>query len=164
MISQSLKNKIIAAAAGGGLAIASVLICALEGTSPTPYYDTGGVLTVCNGITGPDVIPGKYYTPEECDALLQKHLAIYEDAVSRYVKVPMTDYQYAALISFAYNVGVTAFKNSTLLRKLNNGDYEGACKEMDRWVYDNGRYIPGLKNRREVERAVCEWEIGNGQR
>ncbi|EKE6993162.1 lysozyme [Escherichia coli] len=163
MISQSLKNRLTKAAAGGTLAIASVLLVLVEGTAYEPYYDTGGVLTVCNGITGPDVVPGKRYTPDECERLLQKHLAVYKKAVDRYVKVDMNDYQRAALISFSYNIGVDAFKKSTLLKKINKGDFKGACKEMDRWVYDNGRYIQGLKNRRDIERAICEWGVTNGK-
>ncbi|MFY3726211.1 lysozyme [Escherichia coli] len=163
MISQSLKNRLTKAAAGGTLAIASVLLVLVEGTAYEPYYDTGGVLTVCNGITGPDVVPGKRYTPDECERLLQKHLAVYKKAVDRYVKVDMNDYQRAALISFSYNIGVDAFKKSTLLKKINKGDFNGACKEMDRWVYDNGRYIQGLKNRRDIERAICEWGVTNGK-
>ncbi|HEI3091293.1 TPA: lysozyme [Escherichia coli] len=163
MISQSLKNRLTKAAAGGTLAIASVLLVLVEGTAYEPYYDTGGVLTVCNGITGPDVVPGKRYTPDECERLLQKHLAVYKKAVDRYVKVDMNDYQRAALISFSYNIGVDAFKKSTLLKKINKGDFKGACKEMDRWVYDNGKYIQGLKNRRDIERAICEWGVTNGK-
>ncbi|MCK3201815.1 lysozyme [Escherichia coli] len=163
MISQSLRNRLTKAAAGGTLAIASVLLVLVEGTAYEPYYDTGGVLTVCNGITGPDVVPGKRYTPDECERLLQKHLAVYKKAVDRYVKVDMNDYQRAALISFSYNIGVDAFKKSTLLKKINKGDFKGACKEMDRWVYDNGRYIQGLKNRRDIERAICEWGVTNGK-
>ncbi|MDZ8739087.1 lysozyme [Escherichia coli] len=163
MISQSLRNRLTKAAAGGTLAIASVLLVLVEGTAYEPYYDTGGVLTVCNGITGPDVVPGKRYTPDECERLLQKHLAVYKKAVDRYVKVDMNNYQRAALISFSYNIGVDAFKKSTLLKKINKGDFKGACKEMDRWVYDNGRYIQGLKNRRDIERAICEWGVTNGK-
>lgn len=163
MISQSLKNRLTKAAAGGTLAIASVLLVLVEGTAYEPYYDTRGVLTVCNGITGPDVVPGKRYTPDECERLLQKHLSVYKKAVDRYVKVDMNDYQRAALISFSYNIGVDAFKKSTLLKKINKGDFKGACKEMDRWVYDNGGYIQGLKNRRDIERAICEWGVTNGK-
>ena len=74
MISQSLKNKIIAAAAGGAIAIAAVMVKPLEGVEYDPYRDVIGVWTVCYGHTGKDIMLGKTYTHSECDALLNKDL------------------------------------------------------------------------------------------
>lgn len=79
----SLRNKIAAAVGGGAIAIATVLIPQLEGVEYKAYKDIGGVWTVCNGITGPDVIIGKVYTEYECKNLLQKHLVPYARSVDR---------------------------------------------------------------------------------
>lgn len=156
-ISPVLRQRLVAAAGGGAIAIAAVLIPNLEGNSYTPYRDVGGVLTVCNGITGPDVIQGKTYIQAECDALLQKHLKPYARSVERSVKVPSDAYQKAALISFSYNVGVNAFEHSSVLRNLNAGRYQQACDGMRSWVYVDRVRIQGLANRREVEREICQW-------
>lgn len=156
-MSPSLRNKLIAAAGGGALAIAAALLPALEGTEYKPYQDTGGVWTVCNGITGSDVTPGKIYSQADCDALLQKHLRVYAQAVERSVKVPLNHYQKAALISFSFNIGVSAFERSSVLRNLNAGRYKQACDGLRDWVYVNKTKIQGLVNRREVEREICNW-------
>lgn len=156
-LSPVLRQRLIAAAGGGAIAIASVLIPDLEGNSFTPYRDVGGVWTVCNGITGPDVVKGKKYTQAECDALLKKHLQPYARSVERSVKVPSNAYQKAALISFSYNVGISAFEHSSVLRNLNAGRYQQACDGLRSWIYVDRVKIQGLANRREVEREICSW-------
>ena len=78
-------------------------------------------------------------------------------SVDRSVKVPVSEYQKAALISFSYNVGVKAFESSTLLKKLNAGDNAVACDEMRRWNRAGGKVWKGLINRREIERELCHW-------
>ncbi|MGK0705143.1 lysozyme [Yokenella regensburgei] len=153
----ALKTKIAGAIGGGAVAIATVLIPHLEGVEYTPYRDIGGVWTVCNGITGPDVIVGKTYTEKECKDLLQKHLVPYAKSVERSVKVPASEYQKAALISFSFNVGISAFEHSSLLRYLNSGQSKKACDALRQWVYVDKKKIPGLMNRREVEREICNW-------
>lgn len=153
----SLRNKLVAAAGGGAMAIAAILIPSLEGVEYKPYRDVAGVWTVCNGITGPDVIVGKTYTEKECKDLLQKHLVPYAKSVERSVKVPASEYQKAALISFSFNVGISAFEHSTLLKKLNARDYAGACDELRRWTFAGGKQWKGLMNRRDVEYEVCTW-------
>lgn len=158
-ISPALRKSLITAAGGGALAIAAVLVPGLEGNSYTPYRDVGGVWTVCNGITGPDVIQGKTYTQKECDALLQKHLQPYARSVERSVKVPSNAYQKAALISFSYNVGINAFEHSSVLRNLNAGRYQQACDGLRSWVYVDRVRIQGIANRRDVEREICNWSL-----
>ncbi|HEJ7916151.1 TPA: lysozyme [Serratia marcescens] len=152
-----LKKRLLGAATGGAIAIAAVLIPSLEGVEYKPYRDVVGVLTVCNGHTGPDIIPDKTYTEAECKAMLDKDLVPFARSVERSVKVPASEYQKAALISFSYNVGVKAFESSTLLKKLNAGDSRGACDEMRRWNKAGGKVWKGLINRREVEREICNW-------
>lgn len=156
-ITASLKKKLSASIAGGAMAIAAVLIPSLEGVEYKPYRDVVGVLTVCYGHTGQDIIPDKTYTEAECKAMLDKDLQPFARSVERSVKVPASEYQKAALISFSYNVGVKAFESSTLLKKLNAGDSRGACDEMKRWNKAGGKVWKGLVNRREVEREICNW-------
>lgn len=150
-----LVRKVLAAAGSGAVSAALVLIPACEGVRYEPYQDVAGVWTVCAGITGSDVIQGKKYTQKECDDLLVKHMQPAIRAVDTLVKIPLNDCQRASLYSLTYNIGVSAFKNSTLLKKLNAGDIAGACDEMKRWTFAGGRQWQGLINRRETEDAVC---------
>ncbi|NBJ36904.1 glycoside hydrolase family protein [Serratia fonticola] len=156
-MSPTLRKSLIAAAGGGAIAIAAVLVPNLEGVRYEPYRDVVGVLTVCYGHTGADIVIGKRYTSGECKALLDKDLVPFARSVERSVKIPASEYQKASLISFSYNVGVKAFESSTLLRKLNAGDSKSACDEMRRWNKAGGKVWKGLINRREVEREICNW-------
>ena len=131
-----------------------------EGTEYKPYYDVVGVLTVCNGYTGPDIIPGKTYGKQECDSLLKKELTTHGMGVLKCTKVPLNQNQYDAYASFAYNVGVGAYCKSTLLKKLNAEDYTGACNELLKWNMAGGKVYKGLTRRREAERALCLKPVG----
>ncbi len=157
-MSNSLRNKLIAAAGGGAMLIATVFLGGkdgVEGRVYEPYKDVAGVWTVCDGHTGTDIIKGKKYTDRECDRLLWSDLQPVKKAVDSLVKVPLNEYQRAALYSFTYNVGSGAFSKSTLLKKLNTGDQDGACEELRRWVYAGGMKFRGLMNRRDMERSMC---------
>ncbi|YCI31330.1 lysozyme [Erwinia sp. PK3-005] len=154
----NLRNKLIAAAGGGAMLIATVFLGGkdgVEGRVYEPYKDVVGVWTVCDGHTGTDIIQDKRYTDQECDRLLWQDLQPVRKTVDSLVKVPLSEYQRAALYSFTYNVGASAFSKSTLLKKLNAGDQQGACEELRRWVYAGGMKWTGLMNRREMERAMC---------
>ncbi len=157
-MSTGLRNKMVKLGGATALTIAFALLGGpegVEGQRSTPYRDVGGVWTVCSGITGSDVVPGHYYSQKQCDALLVKHLAPVKKAVDGAVKVPIDNYTRAALYSFAYNVGVTAFKGSSLLRHLNGGNITAACDDLRLWVYVNKQRNRGLINRREIDRQVC---------
>lgn len=157
-MSMGLRNKMVKLGGATALTIALALLGGpegVEGQKSTPYRDVGGVWTVCSGITGSDVVPGKYYSQQQCDALLIKHLTPVKKAVDGAVKVPIDNYTRAALYSFAYNVGVSAFKGSSLLRHLNAGNIAAACDDLRRWVYVNKQRNRGLINRREIDRQVC---------
>lgn len=157
-ISSNLRNKLIAVAGGGAIAIATVFLGGkdgVEGRVYEPYKDVAGVWTVCDGHTGTDIIKGKKYTDRECDRLLMQDLQPVKKAVDGLVKVQLNEYQRAALYSFTYNVGTSAFSRSTLLKRLNSGDQAGACEEMRRWVYAGGMKWKGLQNRRDMERSLC---------
>ncbi|ELH9086310.1 lysozyme [Escherichia coli] len=156
-MSTKLKRQLMAAAVGGAIAIAATLVKPLEGVRYDPYYDVVGVLTICYGHTGKDIMLGKTYTQAQCDALLDKDLRDVAAAIDPYIKVEISDFTRAALYSFAYNVGATNFKTSTLLKLLNDGKKSEACAQLKRWIYAGGQKWQGLINRRDVEYAVCEW-------
>ncbi|WP_304622737.1 MULTISPECIES: lysozyme [unclassified Pantoea] len=157
-MSASLRNRLIAAAGGGAMFIATVFLggkSGVEGPAYEPYKDVAGVWTVCYGHTGADIVKGKTYTDRECDHLLWSDLQPVKKTVDSLIKVPLNEYQRAALYSFTYNVGTGSFSKSTLLKKLNKGDQAGACEELRRWVYAGGMKFRGLMNRRDMERSMC---------
>ena len=80
----------------------------------------------------------------------------FESAVNTAVVVPINQNQFDALVSLTYNIGIKAFKNSTLLKKLNVGDIRGAAAQFDVWINDGGKVVQGLVNRRAVERKLFE--------
>lgn len=159
-MSPALRNKIAAVIGSGSIAIATAVLSGndgVEGREYTAYRDVVGVLTVCDGHTGKDIIAGKRYTDRECDALTRSDIQRIASQVDPHIKVPTTEMQKAAIYSFAYNVGATATINSTLLKKLNSRDYPGACSELKRWVYAGGKKWNGLVNRRDIEYQICTW-------
>ncbi|ALD93454.1 lysozyme [Cupriavidus gilardii CR3] len=149
-MNSDLRTRLIAA----GIAAAVPLVAAFEGLRQTAYLDPVGIPTACFGATK-GVRLGQVYTREQCDDLLAKDLLEANAGVNSCVRVPLSEGQRTALVSFAYNVGRGKFCGSTLVRKLNAGDYVGACNELPRWVYAKGVKLPGLVNRRAQERALC---------
>lgn len=95
-------------------------------------------------------------TEDQATKLLMKDLVRFEDAVSAMVAVPLTQGQFDALVSFAYNLGEAKLRSSTLLKLLNAGDYEGARKQINRWVYSNGKKLDGLIRRRARETEMFQ--------
>lgn len=159
-MNSSLRARISAAIGGGAIAIATVMLSGnggLEGREYVPYKDVVGIITVCDGHTGNDIIINKRYSDAECDALTKADLERIAKQVNPSIKVKTTETQLAAIYSFSYNVGANAFIKSTMLKKLNAGDYTGACDELKRWVYAGGKKWKGLMNRRDVEYEVCTW-------
>jgi len=121
-----------------------------EGCKLTSYKDVGGVWTIGYGHTR-TARPNQTITQDEADRLLREDVAVFADGVDKAVKVPLTDNQFDALVVFAYNVGRGAFNNSTLLRKLNAGDYASVPSELMRWNKVKGQVVKGLTNRRSGE-------------
>ena len=119
------------------------------------YSDGVGVTTIGFGTTE-GVKPGDRTTVEAALVRALQDTSKYEGAIKRCVKVPLHQYEYDAYVSLAYNIGTNAFCGSTLVKKLNAGDYVGACAEISRWVKAGGKRIQGLANRRVQERAQCE--------
>lgn len=95
-------------------------------------------------------------TAAEADRLLAEDLARVESALAHLVRVPLSQGQFDALASFTYNLGPGALELSTLLRKLNAGDYDGAAEEFGKWCHVGKRVLPGLVARRADERALFE--------
>ncbi len=130
-----------------------------EGFRAKPYLCPAGVPTIGYGATyyadGRKVtLKDAAIVEADADKLLDKMLVKYEDAVNRYVQVPMTQNQFDALVSFCYNLGQENLRNSTLLKKLNNKDYNGAADQFLRWDKANGRVLAGLTARRRDERRL----------
>lgn len=135
------------------LSAAVSIIKEFEGCAFVSYQDTGGVWTVGYGATQ-NVGPDTHITREEADAWLERDLAETWRGVEACVKVPLTEDQACALASFTYNVGTGNLRRSTLLKKLNEGDYLGAAWEFTRWNKDNGKVVAGLTRRRQSEQAL----------
>jgi lysozyme len=132
-----------------------------------PTIGVGHLLTSQEKRTGTIMINGKAVsyknglTDEQVKDLLAQDVKKYEKVVIDSVKVPLTQGQFDALVSFSYNVGPNAFKKSNLLRVLNQGKYNQVPNEMRKWVKAGGRVVKGLKNRREAEIAL--WNRGSSR-
>ena len=113
------------------------------------YKDTGGVWTIGYGHIK-NVKQGDKITKQEAERLYTEDFKEHIKPLNE-VKVPLSDNEKIALASFIYNVGPSAFKTSTLLKKLNAGDKKGAAQEFKKWIYDNGKIQKGLVNRRNRE-------------
>lgn len=144
-----------------GVSCAAILLSVVpkfEGMILRGHKDPIGIVTACAGHTATAIL-GKPYTLAECNQLLADDLIKHADGVNACVKVPMTTGQRAAFVSFAFNVGTGAFCKSTMARKLNAGDYAGACAELQKWTYAGGRQFNGLVKRRAAEKAICEGTV-----
>jgi lysozyme len=134
------------------------LIKQWEGLYLTAYHgaaDRPGLLTIGYGHTdaaGPPMVKvGTTITAQEAENILRNDLSGCEASVERLVKVDLNDNQFAALVSFVFNVGEANFSKSTLLKKLNAGDYASVPSELMKWTMANGRRVQGLANRRAAE-------------
>ncbi len=134
------------------------LIRQFEGLRLSAYRCPAGIATIGYGSTA-GVQMGQTITAERAEELLREDVRQFEAAVSRLVKVPLTQGQHDALVSFAFNLGAKSLEQSTLLRLLNAGDYKGAAAQFDRWVYASGKKLPGLVKRRAAERALFEGKM-----
>ncbi len=154
-------NKVVDKLAPSGKTTSDVgvdLISGFEGTRFKAYDDGVGVWTIGTGTTvypnGAKVKQGDTCTPEQAKAYFKHDLAKFEKTVNESVTVPLNQNQFDALVSLTYNIGSGAFNNSTLLKKLNKGDYQGAADQFLAWKKAGGKVLPGLVRRREAERAL----------
>jgi lysozyme len=146
-----IAGTLISAAA---IAVATPLIQRWEGRSLDPYSDIVGVRTVCDGETR---VQMRRYTNAECDAMTAK--AIRNDFGPKVLACTpgLRDQpnQLAAAISLSYNIGSGNYCRSTVARRFNAGNLRGGCNAFTMWNRAGGRFVQGLANRREAERAVC---------
>nr|DAP91198.1 MAG TPA: Lysozyme [Caudoviricetes sp.]DAW74724.1 MAG TPA: Lysozyme [Caudoviricetes sp.]DAX93205.1 MAG TPA: Lysozyme [Caudoviricetes sp.] len=132
----------------------------LEGEKLTAYPDIVGIWTIGVGHTGfvdgKPVARGMAITKEKSKEILTADLKRFESAVNDAVKVTLTQNQFDALVSLAFNIGEGAFARSTLVNKLNAGDKKGAAEQFLVWKNAGGRVSQGLLNRRQKEKAMFE--------
>lgn len=137
------------------------LIKHFEGLRLRAYQCAANVWTIGYGHTA-GVRPGDVITPEQADAFLCQDVSDSERAVSSFVRVPLIQCQFDALISFTFNLGPGNLRTSTLLRLLNAGDYQGAADQLLCWVNAGGKRLPGLVRRREAEKSLFLNSKGSG--
>ncbi|WP_375629457.1 lysozyme [Bartonella sp. TT67HLJMS] len=134
------------------------LIKQWEGLRLEAYRDTACVWTIGYGHTSNAghllVKKGMCINKEQAEKILCEDLKQFEKTVEESVTVSLTDCQFAALVSFFYNVGTAAFRKSTLLKKLNQGDYEAVPVELQKWNKVGGKSLAGLANRRAAEAGL----------
>jgi len=162
-------SRIRVAASGLALSAAALVGLALnEGYTTTAVQPlpgdkwTNGFGSTTND-AGQPLKPGEATTPQQALARKLRDVQAFEGALRRCVTVPLYQYEFDAYIRVSYNIGSRAFCSSTMVRKLNAGDYAGACAEIYRWTMFQGRdckdpanRCAGLARRRAEERAMCE--------
>ncbi len=136
-------------------AAALVGIVASEGYTDRAVIPVPGDVPTIGFGTTEGVKMGETTTPPKALARALQDVGRYEGALKTCVKVPLHQYEYDAYVSLAYNIGSRAFCGSTLARKLNEGDYPGACLEILRWDRFKGQRLRGLTTRREREYRQC---------
>ncbi|OOW07641.1 lysozyme [Acinetobacter sp. MF4642] len=134
------------------------LICGFEGKRLAAYDDGVGVWTIGFGTTvypnGIKVMKGDTCTEAQAKTYMAHDLKKFEVAVNKAVTVQLNQNQFDALLSLAYNIGASAFSQSTLVKKLNANDIRGAADQFDVWVNAGGKRMQGLVNRRAKEKAL----------
>lgn len=141
-----------------GLSISGALLVAIashEGFKDRAYIPVPGDVPTIGFGTTDGVKMGDKITVERALVRLLADASKFEKAVKRCAPVPMHQREFDAFVSLTYNIGEGAFCSSTLVRRLNAGDYAGACREILRWDKAGGRQLPGLTKRREAEYRQC---------
>lgn len=129
------------------------LIKSFEGLRLKSYQDSVGIWTVGYGTTR-GIGPGMSITIEQAERMLTNDITRFEPQVDQLVKVPLSQNQWDALMSFTYNLGATNLGSSTLLKLLNTGDYAGAAAQFPRWNKAGGQVLAGLTARRAAEQQL----------
>jgi lysozyme len=125
-----------------------------EGLHLRAYRDCAGIWTIGYGHTGPGVFAGETVSGLEAEELLRADLAEAVACVNRAVQTPISQGQFDAMVDFCFNAGRGNFAQSTLLRKVNSGDFAGAVAQFALWVHAGGEVVSGLVRRRKAEADV----------
>ena len=143
----------IAALSISGAALVGLLTS--EGFRDKAYIPVAGDVPTIGFGTTEGVKMGDSIDPVRAVNRAHRDVVEFEGAVKQCVKVPLYQYEYDAYVKLTYNIGANAFCKSTLVRKLNAGDYAGACQEILRWDRFKGKPLRGLTNRRQEEYKLC---------
>lgn len=138
------------------------IIKEFEGCKLTGYLDAVGIPTIGWGHTSPSVVVGDTITQEQADNFLIKDVATTSVIIDHCINVPLTQPQYDAVTSFAYNVGPQKFSKSTMLVYINGGETQRAADEFTKWVNAGGKQLKGLVKRRTAERALFLTPVEDG--
>lgn len=136
-------------------AVALVGIAGWEGYKSAAYIPVPGDVPTIGFGTTHGVKMGDTIDPVTALQRKIRDVEKFEGAIKQCVTVPLFQHEYDAYLSLAYNIGPQAFCRSTLVRKLNAGDYAGACKEILRWDRFKGKPLAGLTKRRQSEYLQC---------
>lgn len=127
----------------------------LEGFRSEAYLDSGGVLTIGYGHVLLRREQFRHVSFERADSLLRQDVAKVESRLPDMVRVPLSQQKVDALICFLFNVGTgPSVENSVTMKLLNTGEYNLFANRLMRWVYDNGKVVQGLVNRRTAEKEL----------
>lgn len=129
------------------------LIKSFESLQLKAYLCPAKVWTIGYGHTV-GVKPGDVITKDQAECFLKADLVRFEQDIKKVVRVPLTQGQFDAIASFTFNCGSRALSTSTLLRKLNQKDFDGAADEFERWIYAGGKIFAGLERRRRLEKRM----------
>ena len=157
----NIKQKLLALGLSSALTTTGVFLAKHEGLVLGTYVDPVGIITSCYGHVDKSLKLGQKFTEDQCLETLSKDLSKHNTQMMSVIRVPLSEQEHAAYLSFHYNVGTGNFKSSTLLKKLNMGERVEACNQLTRWVYAKGRKLQGLVNRRADEKALCLSGINN---
>ena len=148
-----IKRSAIAAVALSASAFVGLTM--LENYRAVAYTPVSGDVPTIGFGTTEGVRIGDAITPPKALARALADVSRFEAALKKCISVPVHQYEYDAFVSLTYNIGAHAFCNSTLVEKLNAGNYDGACAEIRRWNRQGGKVLPGLTKRREAEYKQC---------
>jgi lysozyme len=139
--------------------LATNLLKEVEGCKLRAYQDGGGVWTIGYGETGKHIYKGMGWTQEQAENALSERISHLLSFIYATLPPHLPEGSLASLVSFIYNVGKGAFLGSTMYKLLNSKKYLLAAQQFDRWVYDNGKKVNGLVNRRVKEKELFLREI-----